>query len=1108
MGLEFSYQGEAQLLLIENFIRELKKTELTRSSHNSEMRQIPRADCSIRNILINRDGVKVHSIDNISSEGLLISFRGDLNPGELVELSFCLPGDKRGLQLTGCITYIIRNDFQELCSAGLRLIDPKETHQARIRNFIVTATSTTAIKSLCDWFDKRKSDGEYRIGKRENIVRLFKDILNDGKVLNVLLEDQLVIYESKLQKLYEAEDEFELFVPTQTQMDVALSGLTAYFTYNNGGGHYFKAIVSRNEGQTFTFKLPQVVFHTEKRSYRRKLLPTNLSTIVQLYPYNDNRPLKSFKGTLVDISRGGFLCEVQVPVEMQGMFPSGHTINYAIDNRWGLDTHGQIRHVQELNRANGSIALQLGIEAGIERSTYQFNRIKKAEWDEITENAGSSIICQFNSRIVDYTNKKKQRIVALVNATRFHVRAPVVVLPPGFGKKKEALAPFVATLLTNFSVRSKDVITIRYDGINRPGESYNSAKNVKRGYEMLHYRANQGTEDLKTTLEYVYSNPYFTPEKVILISFSMSAIDTRRYLASETSKKVDFWINCMGVPSAQSTIQSILGGIDIIGNYKMGTTNGIMGMLGHLINMDTLAQDLVMNKYAYMTDTRRDMAKIAIPTLWIYGTYDKWVNVGEVIDAMSINSNSNREVIEVPSGHNLHTSEDALKVYKIITSRVFRWLNNKSITPLDPSRDEMVRLVTYERERLKNETGVETENYWRSYLIGNRVTDTGYDFYNNFDEFQQFMEFEARLVALRPDERLVDLGCGTGLLLEAILKEAKHHFTRKDRAEVLAVDLIPEALDRAREKCERLFSLYPGLGSVQVKYIAENLEPSRWLPIYEYIHNPDLDYDFLRNKIEGLKNTDIDKLLETDSKELQQVMRGAMPFPASLKKLRSVLGEYGYKAVIDFNKAARFLRKNFALRDDVDRCPVASDSRLAGTTASPPVKTADIQLDTLKLGNQGIKLFYPFENGSFTKIVASLFLSYLYNPEYAVAEFYRILEPGGTLLASSMKPDSDVSMMFTSYIETLCNPHKNNSTVKGQGNLHAARAMLNEAAGLFELEQEGFFKFFNAEELVALCENYGFESIQVHRSLGNPPQAIILVAKKPLLINDESNGTL
>ena len=63
--------------------------------------------------------------------------------------------------------------------------------------------------------------------------------------------------------------------------------------------------------------------------------------------------------------------------------------------------------------------------------------------------------------------------------------------------------------------------------------------------------------------------------------------------------------------------------------------------------------------------------------------------------------------------------------------------------------------------------------------------------------------------------------------------------------------------------------------------------------------------------------------------------------------------------------------------------------------------------------------------------------------------------------------------------------------------------MLNEAAGLFELEQEGIFRFFTAEELVTLCENCGFESIQVHRSLGNPPQAIILVVEKPVYVGNK-----
>ena len=42
---------------------------------------------------------------------------------------------------------------------------------------------------------------------------------------------------------------------------------------------------------------------------------------------------------------------------------------------------------------------------------------------------------------------------------------------------------------------------------------------------MLSYRISQGLGDLQAALEFVRDNPYFIAEKVIVVSFSMSAID-------------------------------------------------------------------------------------------------------------------------------------------------------------------------------------------------------------------------------------------------------------------------------------------------------------------------------------------------------------------------------------------------------------------------------------------------------------------------------------------------------------------------------------------------------------------------------------------------------
>jgi pimeloyl-ACP methyl ester carboxylesterase len=61
-------------------------------------------------------------------------------------------------------------------------------------------------------------------------------------------------------------------------------------------------------------------------------------------------------------------------------------------------------------------------------------------------------------------------------------------------------------------------------------------------------------------------------------------------------------------------------------------------VLGHLLDVDMIARDLIDNKYAYITDARLDMSKISSPVTWIYGKYDRWIPKNEIIDIMSIKS--------------------------------------------------------------------------------------------------------------------------------------------------------------------------------------------------------------------------------------------------------------------------------------------------------------------------------------------------------------------------------------------------------------------------------------------------------------------------------------
>jgi ubiquinone/menaquinone biosynthesis C-methylase UbiE len=159
--------------------------------------------------------------------------------------------------------------------------------------------------------------------------------------------------------------------------------------------------------------------------------------------------------------------------------------------------------------------------------------------------------------------------------------------------------------------------------------------------------------------------------------------------------------------------------------------------------------------------------------------------------------------------------------------------------------------------------------------------------------------------------------------------------------------------------------------------------------------------------------------------------------------------------------------------------------------------TSDLRFSQLNFGRYGLKLQSDFKNNYFDKIVASLFISYLFNPDEIIHDFYRMLKPNGLLLVSSMKPDSDISQIFTDYIDKVQHFDFGDTGIKRKDlNLMAAREMLNEAATLFELEEEGFFKFYSGEELVRMFKDAAFKDINVYSSLGNPPQAVIVSGKK------------
>ena len=346
---------------------------------------------------------------------------------------------------------------------------------------------------------------------------------------------------------------------------------------------------------------------------------------------------------------------------------------------------------------------------------------------------------------------------------------------------------------------------------------------------------------------------------------------------------------------------------------------------------------------------------------------------------------------------------------------------------------------------------------------------------------------QAKALHLGTDEVVADLGCGTGLFLEQFLE-----FVAEEGVsvrEITAVDLVPDALEKTRAKCARVVAGNQRLSGIGFKYFRKNLEPNRLIPVSLFVESKTTTLEVLRNRIEGLSSSILDRLIANETPGLYALMRGEVLDAETFSRLKASLESSDFRVVLEFNRAARFLQNGIS-EDDL-----RPDRRSRGLAAGG-LRCSDLLFETLNFGDCDTALTLDFPSNYYTKIVASLFISYVRNPDYLLAECRRMLRPGGTLLISSMKPDSDMSMIFTNYIRKALVPDCRDDGETGGAEMDGARAMLNEAAGLFELEEDGFFRFYRAEELESLLRDAGFVNIIVLSSMGNPPQTYIAVAEK------------
>jgi ubiquinone/menaquinone biosynthesis C-methylase UbiE len=396
--------------------------------------------------------------------------------------------------------------------------------------------------------------------------------------------------------------------------------------------------------------------------------------------------------------------------------------------------------------------------------------------------------------VVEYENHHGENIVAIVNSFGDTRGAPAVLIPPAWGRTKETLLPLAETIVATFRAARRPVTVIRFDGIRKRGESYNDPDCREQGKDHYHFTFHQGVDDVVATLDFLKRSRQFQPSTSILVTFSAASIEGRRVAMLEGGKRIGGWICVVGAADIQSMMRVISGGVDYAAGFERGVRFGLQELLGVVVDLDHAGADAMRNELTFLEDSRRDFAEIDIPIAWYHGEHDAWMNLDRVRDVLAHGDSSKRQLIQVPTGHQLKSSRQALELFQEIAVEIGRMATGETLRATLPDLAVLEAKHRAERKR-RPAPFVDIRCFWRDYLVG-RDGALGIELMTDKSAYRELIGTQIERLRLRAGDRVADLGSGTGPFPLALASFAQ----APSPLEIHEVDYVREALDRARER--------------------------------------------------------------------------------------------------------------------------------------------------------------------------------------------------------------------------------------------------------------------------------------------------------------------
>lgn len=417
---------------------------------------------------------------------------------------------------------------------------------------------------------------------------------------------------------------------------------------------------------------------------------------------------------------------------------------------------------------------------------------------------------------VRFENERGEQLAGLVDSWGEPERATAVVVPPAWGRTKETLLPLARTIVSTFRAAGQPVVVLRFDGTRRRGESYLDPDCLAAGREYHRFIFSQAVEDTLTAVDFVQRE--FAPASQVLITFSAASIDGRKAVVLDRGERIKGWLSVVGSADLQSLIRVISGGVDYVGGIERGLRFGIQPILGVEVDIDRAGLDALENGLAYLEDSRRDFEEIKVPVVWYHGRHDAWMDGSRVADVLSYGDTRNRVLVEVPTGHQLRSSSEAMKVFQAIAAEVAELCPGRRISPRVPKLADLELRQRAERGRLRPRN-LDLKRFWHNYLVGSDET-VGIDLMASTEAYRELMS--SQVAAIGGGTKVLDLGCGVG---NAIPYLAGGHDCRV----VSLLDFVPEALARASRRA--------AAASLSARAVRQDLASGSRLPFRTASHD-------------------------------------------------------------------------------------------------------------------------------------------------------------------------------------------------------------------------------------------------------------------------------